>query len=135
MEELPVSGTAIGMRVCSLFVVLVVLVGCDRASPPLPPADHVYRTRGVVERLPSRNDDQMMILHEEIPGFVGVDGEVVPMRSMSMPFVVAEGVSTAGTEVGSKIAFTFEVRWAEGQPLLLTQLAHLPGTTELDLAD
>ena len=97
------------------------------------PAAATYETRGVVERLAARNDPTMMILHEAIPDFVGIDGKASTMESMSMPFEVAGDVSTAGVKVGSKVAFTFEVRWESGPPLLITKLKVLPDGAELDV--
>ena len=113
------------MRLVMTALIATVLFACTEAAPPVPPADHTYQTKGVVERLPARNDARVHILHEEIPDFVGVDGEVAPMRSMSMPFAVAEGIPVAGLAVGQKVAFTFEVRWSGGEPLLITELQTL----------
>lgn len=120
------------MRSWMILVLVALVVGCESA-PPLPPADHTYETRGMVERLQARNDPRLMILHEEIPDFVGIDGNVAAMHSMSMEFGVAPDVSTAGLAVGTKIAFTFEVRWEGGEPLLITKLETLPADTKLDL--
>lgn len=122
------------MRIWSPIFVLALVLGCTSAGPPMPPADHTYTTRGVVERLETRNDEHLLILHEEIPDFVGIDGNPAPMHSMSMPFAVAEGVSQAGVRVGSKLEFTFEVRWEGGPPLLATRLRVLPEDAKLDLS-
>lgn len=123
------------MRSWSMLFAATLLLACEPAAPPMPPADHTYETRGVVERLQSRNDPRLMILHEEIPDFVGIDGTTAAMHSMSMEFGVAGDVSTAGLKVGDKIAFTFEVRWEGGEPLLITKLEVLPADTTLRLAD
>jgi len=123
------------MRSWSILIAVAFLLACEPAAPPLPPADHTYETRGVIERLQSRNDPRLMILHEEIPDFVGIDDTVATMHSMSMEFGVANDVSTAGLRVGDKIGFTFEVRWEGGEPLRITKLEKLPPETTLRLAD
>ena len=101
----------------------------------MPPADHEYSTRGVIERLAGRDDDRIMILHETIPDFVGIDGEAAPMHAMVMPFALAPGVSLGGAGVGAKLSFTFEVRWSGGEPLLITKLKQLPADTNLEVGD
>ena len=118
-----------------MILVLVALVMACESAPPLPPADHTYETRGVIERLQARNDPRLMILHEEMPDFVGIDGNVATMHSMAMEFGVAPGVSTGSLQVGTKVAFTFEVRWEGGEPLLVTKLTTLPDETPLNLAN
>lgn len=120
------------MRAVPLLVLLGSLLACSPPAP-LPPAEHSYATRGVVERLPGRNGREAMILHEKIEDFVGMDGKPATMPSMSMPFAIAEGVSLAGVGVGTKVGFTFEVRWSGDAPLLVVALAPLPAETELDL--
>ncbi len=122
------------MRNWVVFLLTMAALGCTPPAPPLPAPDHVYTTRGRIERLQDRTDDHVRILHEAIPEFVGVDGAVTGMGSMTMPFTIAEGVSLAGAGPGSKVAFTFESRWAGPVPLLVTSLKLLPAQTELTLA-
>jgi Cu/Ag efflux protein CusF len=121
------------MRIGSFLLLAVCLFSACTSPAPLPPADHAYTTRGVVERLPGRNDEHVMILHEAIGDFVGMDGKPASMASMSMPFAVADGVSLAGVDVGTKVEFTFEVRWSGGEPLLVIALSPLPEDTRLEL--
>src|SRR5690606_37840388 len=53
-----------------------------------------YEVRGEVERLPDPNDagTDFIVHHEAIDDFVNQHGEVSGMHSMSMPFILAEGV-------------------------------------------
>jgi len=122
------------MRLWPMVFAVGLLVACESAVPPLPAADHIYTTRGVVERLPARNDAHILILHQEVPGFVGMDGAITTMESMSMPFALAGGVSMAEVKEGTKVEFTFEVRCKGAEPLLITALRPLPAETTLDFA-
>ena len=88
-----------------------------------------------MERLPSRSDAHIIILHEELPNFIGIDGDAATMQSMAMPFAFSPGVSAAGAKDGTKVAFTFEVRWTGAEPLLITKLEVLPEDTTLELED
>ena len=124
------------MRRFLLLIPALLMAACSQTSgPKLAPADHVYETRGVIERLQDRSDERLMILHEEIPDFVGFDGKVAPMGSMTMPFQVGPGVSVSGLAVGSKVAFTFELRWRGPVDLLITSLEILPEDTQLEVVD
>ncbi len=131
----PLLVQASGMRFLSMVLFASLILGCESPPPPLPPADHAYESRGVVERMQTRSDDHVMILHEEIPDFIGIDGTASTMHSMSMPFAIGEGVSTTGMKVGSKIGFAFEVRWTGGEPLLVTKVEVLGEGAALELAD
>ena len=71
--------------------------------------------------------------HEAMPGFVGIDGEVVGMESMTMPFPVGEGVELDGVEVGDKVGFTLEVEWEGDPPYRITRVEELGAETVLDL--
>jgi len=121
------------MRIGAILLVLAAIGGCSKPAPPLPPADGVYATRGVVERPQARNDDHLIILHEEIGDFVNADGKPAVMQSMSMPFAVARGVDLSGVKTGSKLKFTFEMRWTGDEPLMITALEVLPDDTPLQL--
>jgi len=92
-----------------------------------------YEVRGEVTRLPSAGVDALSVRHEAIPGFVGIDGEVVGMESMTMPFPLAEGVAPDGLEVGDKVGFTLEVEWEGDPPYRITRIEALGAETVLDL--
>jgi hypothetical protein len=97
------------------------------------PADHTYTVRGRVERLPG-TEGPLAVCHEAIPDFVGRDGRVVGMGSMTMDFEhIATDVSLEGIGVGDAIAMTFEVRWKSEPRTLVTKIEKLPHGTELKL--
>lgn len=107
--------------------------GGEQAEPAEPP-DQTYTVRGEVADLPRRSDGmrQIRIRHEPLPDFVGFDGEVVGMASMTMPFPLADAVDVAGVEEGDKVEMTFEVRWEGSPPLRVVALERLPPETQLD---
>jgi hypothetical protein len=122
-------------------LLLAVLLGCggDGRAPaedePATPPDQSYSVRGEVVALPDprRPDDrQLRVRHEAIPDFVGFEGEVVGMASMSMPFPLAAAVDLEGVEPGDPVEMTFEVRWEGSPPIRIVELRELPPGTELD---
>jgi hypothetical protein len=122
-----------------LLASALALAACGPGSPdgrtagePPPPAD-TYETRGLVRQLPraERPGSELYIHHEAVPDFRDADGEVVGMESMAMPFPVADPSMLDGLEPGDKVAFTFEMRWEGGDPLLVTRLEKLPPETRL----
>lgn len=115
-----------------LLAALALLAGCGEASAP--PADTqdkaagaaktagtisaAYTVNGTIRSLPSVNapGQELMIAHDEIPGFVGPDGRVVGMRAMTMPFpALADDVSLDGFAIQDTIRFTFVVDY-EAEP-------------------
>jgi Cu/Ag efflux protein CusF len=94
-----------------------------------------YEVRGQVSSVPDPGDplSNLVIRHEAIDGFVGMDGEVVGMDSMSMPFPVAEDVDLAGLEAGDKVSFTFVVDWDGDPAYQVTRIEELPADTAIEL--
>lgn len=76
---------------------------------------------------------QISVHHEEMPDFVGIRGEVEGMKSMTMPFTVAESVDLEGIEPGTKILFRLTVDWSASEPALITAIETLPPDTALQL--
>jgi hypothetical protein len=62
------------------------------AQPSLGPADQQYTLDGRIERLPTDRTPIIHIRHDDIPGFVDKNGQIVGMRAMSMPFDIAPDV-------------------------------------------
>lgn len=107
------------------------LVACGAPEPPRAP--DVYRVRGIVRQLPTTGHARdLHVRHEAIPSFLGSDGEIVGMESMTMPFPLADASLGDGLEVGDKIELEFEVRWDEGHPLRVTAIEELPFETQLN---
>jgi Cu/Ag efflux protein CusF len=119
------------------LAVPMALSGCFREPAPTEPeqSDHVgwgiYDARGIVVALPADGED-LMLKHEAIPTFRNIEGELVGMNSMQMPFPLGEGVSLEGIEVGDMVAFTFEVDWDPAY--FIRSIEVLPEETELDFS-
>ena len=129
--------------VSTLVLLLAVLAaGCgddgSRTAASAEPAtepDGTYTVRAEVVGVPDperKDDRQLRIHHEAVPDFVGFEGEVVGMASMTMPFPVAGDVDLEGVEEGDPVEVTFEVRWEGSPPLRIVELRELPAGTELD---
>jgi len=97
-------------------------------------AGRTYAVRGLVRQLPSadRPQSELVIQHEAIPDFTAMDGKVVGMESMAMPFPVADPAALAALEVGDRIAFTLRVDWDASPPVRVERLEKLPADARLD---
>jgi Cu/Ag efflux protein CusF len=92
------------------------------------PEPAVYVVRGVVRQIRQIDDGktQLSILHEAIPDFVGINGDVVGMKSMTMPFIVADSVDMTGIEPGSRVQIELSVDWNRTEPGLIGSIEFLP---------
>ncbi|MHA7811796.1 MAG: copper-binding protein [Phycisphaerales bacterium] len=98
--------------------------------------------RGEITQLPDPSvpNSPFKIRHEQIRDFKTADGNVnvtaegiAGMRSMTMPFPLAEGVTLDGYGVGDKVEFDFVVNWGGGSAAWeITRIEKLPADTELD---
>lgn len=138
---LPRPPWAARLATLALVAVTPLVAACGGGGPaerpggePEDPPDQTYTVRGQVVALPGEDASQrrIRVRHEAVPDFVGVDGEVVGMASMTMPFPVAEGLSLEGIETDDKVEMTFEVRWDGSEPLRVVELRELPPGTTLD---
>lgn len=125
--------TSLPLLVALSLVPLTIFVACfgsDTPSGDAPP--DVYSTRGIVRALPSADQpgSELQIRHEELPDFKSADGEVVGMKSMTMPFPAGAELLD-GVSVGDKVSFDFEVRWTGSPPMRVTRLEVLPPDTTL----
>ena len=110
---------------CALFLVVVAVlatVGCSSDPPAAEGPVQAYEVDGVLARLPEGPGTELMITHEEIPGFVNAEGDTVGMAAMTMGFPPAEEVSLEGFAPGDSVAIRFEVRWGQPKPLRLTHM-------------
>jgi len=91
-----------------------------------------YTLRGEVTALPDGTDPaRIYVLHEAIPTF-RMDGEIVGMDSMTMPFALAPDVTAEGLEVGTKVELDWEI--SEDAPAgVVVRLEALPADTVLEL--
>lgn len=119
----------------SLALAATACGGSEPASEPdaSEPPDQTYTLRGEVVGLPQGSEEprQLRVRHESLPEFVGFEGEVVGMASMTMPFPLADSIELEGVEEGDKVEMTFEVRWEGSPPLRVVELEELPPETEL----
>jgi len=98
---------------------------------------------GEIVAMPAGDENpEMRIRHQQIPGFKNEAGEVpvtpdgIPgMRSMQMPFPVAQGVSLGTLAVGDKVRFSFRVNWGGSTPWELTAIEKLDPDTEIDYSN
>jgi len=117
---------------------LTVLAACsapsgDDATAEAGDGAVTYSMRGQVTALPDAADplSDLRIRHEPVDDFVSIDGEVVGMDSMNMPFPVGSGVDVSALHVGDKVAFTMVVDWDADVPYQVTGVEVLPPDTEL----
>jgi hypothetical protein len=92
-----------------------------------------YEVRGEVLAVPDPEDpaSRLLIRHEAVDGFEDIDGEVVGMDSMAMPFPLAPEASVDDVAPGDKVRFTLEVSWEGDPPYRITALEPLAPDTEL----
>ncbi len=108
----------------------------EEAEPEVsePVVPETYTVRGEIVELPDPEDPTsgFFVYHEAIDEFRGIDGEVVGMSSMTMPFPVADGVDLEGLGRGDIVEFDLQVDW-EGDPAtLVTRVEELPQDTILE---
>jgi hypothetical protein len=88
----------------------------------------IYTVRGVVRQIRPAIDGktQLSILHEAIPDFVGINGDVVGMKSMTMPFAVADHIDLGPYGPGSRVEIQLSVDWDRVEPGLIMAIEPLP---------
>jgi Cu/Ag efflux protein CusF len=120
----------IGFVLASACVASLISVACSQRE-----AVETYRTRGQVSAHNGTGSEaRVSIVHEQIPTFKDRDGKVVGMESMEMIFGYAPAVANVSLQPGDKVAFTFDVRWSDTPPLLVTRIEKLPSDTALTLS-
>ncbi|MFK7759714.1 MAG: copper-binding protein [Phycisphaerales bacterium] len=114
------------------------------------PADSGVRTdiyedvMGELTFIPTADQAKMhpKVRHVQIPTFKRQDGTVavtpdgIPgMRSMTMDFPLAEGMSLDGYSAGDKIKFSFRVNWGGRVAWEMTSIEKIDPATELDYSN
>ncbi|MEE9404285.1 MAG: copper-binding protein [Algisphaera sp.] len=122
----------------SLFFTSFLLGGCDsQETPQITAPSHVdvYLVRGVVKALPSPENlgSELMVQHEAIPSFIGMEGQSSPMPAMTMPFPTPEGVLTDAIKVGDKVELKLEVTRGPNPGFEATAITPLAADLELNL--
>ena len=119
-----------------VFALVSAVVACaPREQAPAAPPQR-YEVRGEIVGLPSVGSREVMMKHEAIPGFRDDTGKVVGMEGMTMPFTLAEGVSTDGLAPGDAVVFTLEVDWSSKRdPVRIVKLGKSALIQKIDLED
>ncbi|MEM7049591.1 MAG: copper-binding protein [Acidobacteriota bacterium] len=123
------------LRISPLLILLSLpWLGCGDAEPEAVPGT-IYDSRAQVVSLPGESavESALYLHHEAIDEFRDLDGEIVGMPSMTMPFPVASEVDLSEVEIGDKVSFSFEVRWEGDPPYQVLRIEALPPQTELQL--
>ena len=89
-----------------------------------------YTIRAEVVRLPERPGGEVVLRHEAVDDFTDMDGAVVGMDSMTMPFPLARGAWPEGVKVGDKLEALLVVDWEKGFQVL-ERITRLPPATAL----
>ena len=138
MKTRAISGNALRPILLLLPLCLLLAAGCSGRSDEAAGGQH-YTVRGQVKQLPDPRNPAtgLYVTHEAIDNWVGMDGEVEGMDSMTMPFQVDEDVSLDGIEPNDVIEFEVHVDWEADLPVEITSLRELPPGTRLvfDSAD
>lgn len=128
-RSLPPRPTALRALLCACAI----LSGCSQ-EPPLPPPDQTYTLRGKIETLPQTGKpmSELTIHHEPLPTFRDVNGTVVGMSAMVMPFTPTKALDLSVFAPGDVVEFTFEVRWKSLPYSRLTRMTKLASDTQLN---
>jgi len=95
---------------------------------------HTYSLEGVIRAIPApvAEGQIVTILHQAIPDFRNVEGDVVGMMSMPMPFLLPDGFDLKSLNVGDAVKFTFVVDWKSKLPTQITSIETLPKDHKVD---
>ncbi len=116
----------------------------DAADTDIVRSDAYEGIKGEITSLPVDGvaGSSLMIRHEHIPNFRTKAGEinvnsagVSGMRSMTMEFPPADGLSLEGLAVGDKVVFTFVVNWGGERAWEVTAIEKLGDDAVIDFSD
>ncbi len=94
---------------------------------------HTYTLRGKIVSLPDASNpaSELKIHHQAIKGFKNAQGEVHPMRAMTMAFPPGPEVSLQEFAVGDVVEFVFRMQWEPTHEMSADSIKKLPADTEL----
>lgn len=109
------------------------MIACSGPDDREPTEARRYQVRGQVVRPvdTSAAERSLWLTHEAIPDFVGIDGELEGMDSMTMLFVLDTSLETSGLTKGTKVRFELTVDWSAAQAGKITAIEILPAETTL----
>ena len=94
---------------------------------------YVYTIRARVEDIKDTEEMRgILVQHEAIDDWRGIDGKVWGMDSMTMPFLVADDVDLTTLAKDDKISFTLEVDWFSEEQQIVTRVEKLDPATEFE---
>jgi len=128
-----------------LLTLPITLSGCSKSDPAPAPApveelsapDIYPDLLAQIQQIPIENDPStaLRLHHQSMPTFKDSTGKVIGMRSMTMEFPLADGLSLAGLRIDDKVRFTFEVVWNDSIPSwAVTKIEKIDPDTEIDFA-
>jgi Cu/Ag efflux protein CusF len=122
-----------GVAALALAPLLCLLLSCSGSDSSNSTSVDQYVVRALLVRpVDAQATDRVVWLrHEAIPNFVGINGEIESMDSMTMSFFVGDNVDLDGLEKGDKIEFELTVDWSEKIPGKVTAIKVLPDETLL----
>lgn len=121
--------------------------GHDHGDDAVESADRTDEYVGILGELtfvPGAEDGKrgLKIHHRHIPNFKRADGTiaespdgVLGMKSMTMEFPLADGVTAEGFEAGDKVRFSFRVFWGEKFGFEVTGMEKIDPGTEIDFSN
>ncbi|GAB4198017.1 MAG: hypothetical protein Kow00105_12010 [Phycisphaeraceae bacterium] len=115
--------------------------GSQQDATPAQPAQqsedaliHTYTVRGRLVSLPDPSNpaSELRIRHEAIDDFKDAEGNITPMRAMTMIFPPAPGLSLEEFSVNDTVEFVFEMQWKPRVEMRVTSIRKLPSDTILN---
>jgi Cu/Ag efflux protein CusF len=98
-----------------------------------PQRGHNYSVRAEVVELPNNANGHTFVLHHEaVDNFVGHDGKMDGMDSMTMPFLVARNIPLAQIRPSDKVEVLLHVDWQSDRAVEITGLRKLSPDLHLD---
>lgn len=91
-----------------------------KAAPARAP--DAYTVKGRLDKVVGK---LLHIHHEALPGFKGPKGKVIGMKSMTMPFTLAEG-ATSTAKAGDRVEIKFTMSYVSQPQLVVQSITTLP---------
>ena len=120
------------MSPTSIFLFILITLFSFHASCTSEPTskkeksnEHTYQTKGTIRSSLKGDPKMMRVEHDPIPQFKNAQGQVVGMKSMTMPFQINPEISLNDLQAGDRIEFTFKVEWSPHQKIEIINLKHI----------
>lgn len=92
-------------------------LACSGQTTTPPPVEHTYTVAAEILKIsaPDAPRREVLLAHDAVPDFVDIDGKVVGMAAMTMPFPVSPSVDLSAYQPADRVRATFVVRF-HGSP-------------------